>query len=144
MADIPQTLPVNVFGSSVVAENAVLSITIATSRVGSSRLSVDGASYLRVDNSDAAGLVKLELPDPALCAGQTRTLLNVGDTATPQSIQFVAYDATGAGGGAGVGPACVPYAATSGGVLATIAGCTVACDGSSWFLVAQTLLPNNA
>lgn len=139
---IPETLPVNVFGSSVVTENAVLSITIATSQVGSSRLSVDGASYLRVANTGASGLVKLELPDPALCAGQTRTLLNAGGAA--QNIQFVAYDATGAGGGAGVGPACVPFAANSGGVLATIAGCTVACDGSSWFLVAQTLLPNNA
>jgi len=140
---IPETLPVNIFGSSVVAENAVLvPPTFATSRLGDDRLSVDGSTYLRVLNTGATGLVKLELPNPALCAGQTRTLLNAGGAA--QNIQFVAYDASGGGLGAGVGPACVPYAATSGGVLATIAGCTVACDGSSWFLVAQTLLPNNA
>jgi hypothetical protein len=134
---IPEVNPVNNFGGNAVFEGNALVVATSTSLVGSDRLSVEGSQVISFNITGAAGLIKVELPDPTLCAGQFRKIVNAGGAA--QNVQLVAYDASGAGLGANVGAACQPFVEAAASPYVKICGNTVYSTGSAWIVTDRLL-----
>ena len=136
---IPNTNPLNIFGTTVVAENAVVAPALQTI-AADTQLSVDGSTYIRFSQA-TVGNLNITLPfavnasgaiDYSGLAGQTRFIFNSsGNDLETLTIRRVAtVDVNG-------NPVTYANMATlqsNGGAIAGNAGVIAACDGSTWIV----------
>jgi hypothetical protein len=136
---IPNTNPLNIFGTTVVAENAVIASASQTISADV-QLSVDGSTYIRFVQATGANL-NITLPfavnasgaiDYSGLAGQTRFIFNSsGANLETLTIRRVA---TVDGNGNPVTYANIATLQSNGGAIAGNAGVIAACDGSTWIV----------
>ena len=139
--DIPNTLPLNIFGTTVVAKNAVI-VPADQAITTDKQLSVDGSTYISFDQA-TTGTLNITLPfavnasgalDYLQLAGQTRMIFNasIGNAGNRLQIRRV-LTVDGSGNPATYSNIILLEA----NLLATTRpiGATLACDGSSWIVV---------
>ena len=153
VASIPQTLPINIFGSSVVAENSV----IASNITANTRLYADGSSIIAFNNTiTVAAALDVYLPYEVDTNGNV-TYANLGGT-----VRQIVNTTSGAGAartllikkvdtvdGSG-NPATSTTLATllnpadAGTTAGKLVGVSLACtgdNGTPWFTFGRTVVP---
>lgn len=141
---IPETLPLNVFGSTVVAQNSVIAAADQTITTNT-QLSVDGSTYIRFTQATGATL-NITLPfavngsgalDYSLLPGQTRVIFNAS-TVAADALQVRRVLTVDANGNPATYSNILTLQANVNPGVAGPAGATFACDGSSWIVVAAS------
>ena len=142
---IPNTLPLNIFGTTVVAENSVIAPADQTITTNT-QLSVDGSTYISFTQATSATL-NITLPfavngsgalDYSGLAGQTRVIFNASTAADTDKLQVRrVLTVDGSGNPVTYSNILLLQANRTPGITGP-AGATFACDGSSWIVVAAS------
>ena len=141
MANIPETLPLNIFGTTVVAENAVI-VPADQAITTDTQLSVDGSTYISLSQVTAAAL-NITLPfavngsgalDYSQLAGQTRMILNASGGVVGNTLQIRRVLTVDGNGNPATYSNIILLQANLNAATLPI-GATLACDGTSWIVV---------